>query len=257
MKADREAKKWDKVADGLEENAEQLGDPVTMMEAGEARLTYARENGDAEAAQASIVTTTKALDILHFYEAVAAGNAESDWLVIDPASAQGMIPQAEQQIADAEQLIEELAEAEEDDDRKPVVAKKKNDPKKNKKKRGKMKPGTGMIIGGSFALVAGLGGAGLGFAGIAISNRRQKEVEDLPGGDMDPMFEELDSQGKRANVLGYLGLGVAVVGIAVGIPLIAVGAKRRKAAGPSSQARVSVAPAVGGKSSGIVVSGRF
>jgi fructose-specific phosphotransferase system component IIB len=253
--SDREAGNLDAAADGLEENAALLGDPVTMKEAGAVRLEHARKERSIEAAEASIATTTVALDMLHFYDGVSAGDATSRWLVIEPSSASGLISEAEAQIAEAEALIEEI-EAEQAEDEPAVAAADK--PKKKKKKRGKAKPGTGFLVGGSIATAVGLGGAGLAIAGLMQSKSAQDEVEGL-GGDPanQPRIDELDDEGARANQLAYIGVGVAAAGLAIGIPLIIVGAKKRREAGPSANASVRVAPMVAGRVQGLAVSGRF
>ena len=257
VQADRDAGRLEAAADGLEENAELLGDPIAMKEAGAVRLQHAKKERSVDAAQASIATTKKALDILHFYDAVASGSAESTWLAIEPSSASELIGQAEEQIAEAEALVEEL---ESEDDAEDGGAVEGEDGKKKKKReRGKAKPGTGLIVGGSFLLALGASGIGLAVAGLVISNKRQKEVEDVPdpAGMGAAEVQRLDDEGKRANTLAYVGLGLAVVGLAVGIPLVVVGAKKRKQAGAGSQAHLQVMPAVGRDVAGALVRGRF
>jgi hypothetical protein len=226
-----------------------------MKESGALRLEDARKQRSIEQAEASIATTTVALDILHFYDGVASGEAESRWLVIAPGSAAGMISEAEAQITEAEELIAEI-EAEQAPESEAVASKDK--PAKKKKKRGKAKPGTGFLIGGSVATAVGLGGVGLAVAGLLQSGSAQDEVEGL-GGDPanQPRIDELDEEGARGNMFGYVGIGVAAAGLAIGIPLIIVGAKKRKEAGPSSNASVRVAPLVAGRIQGVAVSGRF
>ena len=260
-KSDLDAGNYGAAADTLEENAALLGDPVTMQEAADARLEQARKDRSIEAAEASIATATVALDILHFYDAVAAGDVESRWLVIEPSSASGLISESESHIEEAEALIEEIqAEQAASDD---AVAdgssgKSKKDKGKKKKRDRKAKPGTGFLIGGSIATAVGAGGLGLGIAGLVQSSSKQKEVEKL-GGDPanQPRIDELDEEGARANRLAYIGVGIAAAGLAIGIPLIIVGAKKRKEAGPSSNASVRVAPMVAGRLQGIAVAGRF
>jgi hypothetical protein len=255
------------VADGLQGSAEELGDPVTMLEAGEARLEQAKKDRDTDAAQAAIETTRVALDILHFYAAVDAGAASSDWLVIAPSDAGGLIEQADAQIEAAEALIKEI-EAEKTQAAGGAVASGDDDKKKKKRKRKKRDKGdgpaagTGLIAAGSIFTVVGIGGAGMGIGGLAVSSGKQKEVEKHMVGD--PEVAELDKAGKRANILGYAGLGVAVVGLAVGLPLIIVGAKKRKAgkSPPAAAARASerawsIAPSFGRGGTGLVVQGRF
>lgn len=253
---DKEKGNWGAVAEGLEYNAGLLGDPVTFLEGADARIELARKDRDIAEAEKAIETTHVALDILYFYQDVAAGDANSNWLVIDPSEASSLIEQGEAKIAEAESLIEEIeAEQEEGEDGAAVATA--DAPKKKKKKRGKAKPGTIMIATGAALTAVGVAGAGMGIAGIAISNSKQKEVEDLgPMGDPDEI-NRLDQEGQRANVLGFAGLAMAVVGVAVGVPLIAVGVKKRKEAGPGASARINVAPMFGKTSNGLVVQGRF
>lgn len=255
---DKEKGDWAAVAQGLEYNAALLGDPVTMLEGADARLELAREKRDVAEAQQAIETATVALDIAYFYQDVAAGDAQSNWLVIDPSEAGSLIEAGESKISEAEALIEEIeSEAEEDGDDVAVAAADK--PKKKKKKRGKAKPGTVLIGTGAALTAIGVAGAGMGIAGIIISTRRQKEVEALEEmGSPDPdEINRLDQEGQRANVMGYAGLALAVVGVAVGAPLIAVGIKKRKEAGPGASASLQVAPMFGRTQNGLVIQGRF
>jgi hypothetical protein len=248
----------DKVAaaESMESDAAILGDPVTMMEAGALRLEAAKADKDADQARASIDTTTTALDILHYYDSVASGSAESEWLVIEPSSASGMIADAEKQVSEAESLIEDLEKGErrrdKDDDKGEVKKKRK------KRDRGDAKPGTGLIVAGSIFTVVGVTGAALAITGLAQSNKAQKDVEKLGGDPMNqPMIDELDEKGGRANRLSYIGLGLAIGGLAVGIPMLAVGVKKRKQGGGGKNARVGVAPMMAGHTQGFVVTGRF
>ncbi|MEM6291553.1 MAG: hypothetical protein AAGA54_09820 [Myxococcota bacterium] len=228
-----------------------------MKESGEVRLEIAREERSIEQAEACIEVTMVAVDIAAFYEAVNAGEASSTWLVIDPASASTLRAEAEAQIEEAEALIEEI-EAEQAAAEDGPVAVASDSKKKKKKKRGKAKPGTGMLIGGSVATAIGAGGAGLAIAGLMLSQNAQSEVETLGGNpENQARIDELDEEGARANLYGWVGTGVAVAGLAIGIPLIIVGAKKRKAAGPSSNASVHVAPLVAGRVQGVALSGRF
>ncbi len=247
----------DKVAaaESMESDAAILGDPVTMMEAGKLRLEAAKADKDAGQARASIETTTVALDILHFYDAVASGSAESEWLAIDPSQASGLISEAEAQVSEAESLIAELEADEPEEDEG-----KSDEPKKKRKKRdrGKAKPGTGMIVAGSVFTVVGVAGAAIAITGLAQSKKAQSDVEKLGNDPMNqPMIDELDEKGGKANRMAYIGLGLAIGGLAIGIPLLAVGAKKRKEAGPSSNASIRVSPMVAGETNGLVITGRF
>src|SRR5690606_14731534 len=103
----------------------------------------------------------------------------------------------------------------------------------------------------------GVGGLSMVAAGTAISARRQKEVEDL----MLPMdqaeVDRLDAEGSKANNIAYIGAGVAVAGLAVGIPLLVVGVMRRKKGNPPASASVQVVPAMSRRFGGVALQGRF
>ncbi len=266
VQAARDAGDWEKVAAGLEKNAPLIGDPVTMLEAGEARIEAAAKQRSVEQAEIAIEDTRVALDILHFYDAVASGAATSSWHVIAPGDAATFIAQGDSQIERAEGLISEI-EAE-----KVAAAGSKGDKpekkKKEKKKRnrgdGGSKAGTGMIAAGSIFVVAGAAGIAMVIVGTARASAAQGEVEKLDPGD--EQVETYDKIGKQSNILAYAGAGVAVAGLAVGLPLLIIGVKRRKAAGgggASTSAKIQrreafgVAPIFAGGTQGVAIRGRF
>lgn len=247
------AEDHDAVADGLERNAAELGDPVTMLEAARARLDAAKAKKNKGDAEAAIETARRALDMAHFYAAVEAGEAPGDWLVIDPSDASELVGEGEAVVADAEAYLEELEKA----DVPPPPT-----PGRDKRAKRERKPGTGMIAGGSALMVVGAGGLGMVVAGVVIGARKQNEVEKFEDDSANPEVEDLDAAGKQANLVAFIGAGVAVVGIAVGLPLIVVGAKKRKASGnPPATARARdtwrVAPAISARGAGFGLSGRF
>lgn len=263
----RDAGDWVGVAEGLEKNAPILGDPVTMLEAGEARIEAAAKQRNVEQAQAAIEDTRVALDILHFYDAVASGQATSDWLVIAPGDAAALISTGDSQIERAESLISEIeAEKVATAGRKgDKVAKGDKKKKKKQKKRGKgdgARPGAGMIAAGSVFTVVGVAGLSMVLVGVARSAAAQKQVEKLDAGD--PQVDTYDKIGKQSNVVAYAGAGLAVAGFAIGLPLLIVGVKRRKAGGDapastSAQRRsgFGIAPMMAGGTQGLVIRGRF
>ena len=111
-----------------------------------------------------------------------------------------------------------------------------------------LRPGTGLIIGGSVALVIGAGGVGMFSAGMALGAAAQRDAEALAEGELLPSelaeLEEIDRRGATANTIAIAGGAVAGVGIIVGAALIAVGVKKRRAAGPPEDARLSPRPQV-------------
>lgn len=258
VQSSRDSGDFATVADKLEKNAAQLGDPVTMLESAEARLEAAKKDRNTATAEASIETSRRALDILHFYSAVNNGEATSDWLVIEPGDASGYIERADGVVSQAEALIEEI-EAEKATN---VAAGPTDDGKKKKRrKKGESKPGTGMIAAGSIFTLVGVGGVSMVIAGTAISASKQNEVEKFMEGD--PQVDKLDEEGRRANLIAYIGAGVAVAGFAIGLPLLILGVKKRKAgaAGPpataTTRSSLVVAPAFGAGSAALSLRGRF
>lgn len=246
------------VADGLERNAAQLGDPVTMLEASEARLEAAKKDRSTRTAEAAIETARVALDMLHFYAAVNNGDTASDWLVMEPGDAGGLVDRADGVVTEAEALVEDI----ESEDDGAVASGPGGDKKKKRKRRdkGEKKPGTGMIAAGSILTAVGVGGVSMVIAGTVMSAARQNEVEKLTPDD--PEVDELDDQGRRANLIAYVGAGVAVAGLAVGLPLIIIGAKKRKQGkGPpataTTRSSLVVAPAFGSGTAALSVRGRF
>lgn len=254
----RQSGDLEKVAEDLESNAAILGDPVTFIEAADTRLELADEERSIDEAERAIETSRVALDILHFYERVGSGEVHTDWRVIDPSDAGTLISQAEGQIARAEALIEAIEREQEVGEEAPIAAAPTDTPKKRKKKkRGKAAPGSGLIAGGSVFIALGAAGAGLGIAGLAISASKQKEVEKLMLPDDQEEVDRLDQEGHNANLMGWVGLGAAAVGLAVGVPLLVVGVNRRKGSSATPANALRVAPAIGGDHAGLVISGRF
>lgn len=257
VQSDRDSGNMDAVARGLEDNGALLGDPVVIMEAGEVRLGIAEQERDTDQAQRSIETTHVALDILYFYDAVSDGQTHSDWLVIEPGSASGLISDARRQIDRAESLIEEIERersAAEGSGDAPVVSQRKAD----KKERKPMRPGTGLIIAGTAFTAVGVAGAGLGFAGLAISSSKQKEVDGKQIPDEQDEVERLDEEGRRANIMGYTGIAVAAGALAIGIPLLVVGVmKRKKSKNPSASAGIQLTPVMSAHHNGFMLTGSF
>jgi hypothetical protein len=253
--ADVDAGDYASAAQSMEENAALLGDPISFLEGADLRIRAAEKDRDIAQAEAAIESAEVAGDIAGFYEAVDAGTQSSDWLVIDPVSAGDVSQRAEETKARARALIEEI-EAEKPDE--PVASAGGGSAGKVKKKRDPAGPGTALIAAGSAFTVVGVGGLSLAIAGLVISSQKQKEVEDAVLPAEQDKVERLDKEGSRANVLAFVGAGVAVVGLGVGIPLVIIGAKRRKEAksAPAS-ASLRLAPKVSRRTAGLVLTGHF
>jgi hypothetical protein len=121
-----------------------------------------------------------------------------------------------------------------------------------------MKPGTGLIAAGSGMLVVGAAGVSMAIAGLVISSRKQKEVEDLVLPMDQAEVDKLDDEGNRANTIAIAGAVVAAVGVGVGIPLVVIGVKRRKQANAApASASLRLVPRLSRGSAGLAITGRF
>lgn len=131
--------------------------------------------------------------------------------------------------------------------------------KRDKHKRDKSaKPGTGLVAGGVVFTVLGVGGGALAATGLAISSAKQNEVEELDRVTQQDEIRQLDDEGAQANLFGYIGLGVAAAGLAIGVPMLVVGARRRKGAVRAKQnAQLRWAPHWTRDEIGVAMAGRF
>jgi hypothetical protein len=224
----------------------ELKDPVLIVDAGEAWREHARSQRSIEAAQTAIVQVQVALDMLYF---VRDGATSSAWQPVAPEHLAVLIERAQTVVRDAQALIAEI-EAEQ---QRAIEAA--NAPVEPPPKRGPAKPGTGLIAGGSAALVIGLGGAGLGAAGLVLGAQAQAEVEDplvYP-----PEHGAAEARGRSANVLAGVGIGVGALGVSVGVALIASGVKKRKQAGSTIAKTLVPVPMIGPSGGGLGLAGRF
>lgn len=253
---DVEAERWKEAADRTESGAAEAGDPLSFKDAAEYRLEQAKAERDVDVAHEAIETANITLDILYFYDAVDEEETHSDYRPIEPAMASSLVSEVQGIIEQAEELIEEI-EAEE----AAAAADGAGAAGKTKKQRTK-KPGVALIAIGSGFSAIGVAGMSLGLAGLIISSGKQKEVEGLTLPQDQALVDQLDEEGSRANLLGFIGLGVAAGGLAIGVPLIVVGVlKRKKAGNPPESARLNrelrVVPTMSRRSGGMALQGRF
>ena len=118
-----------------------------------------------------------------------------------------------------------------------------------------------LVISG--AAVIGIGAAGAVATGLAFGLQARslsQQVEDINAGNNPDELtlaevENLDARGRRAEVLQIVGVGVGGGVAVVGAILLAVGLKKRPKADDGAQARL--APMLGFKSTGVVLTGRF
>ncbi len=222
-----------------------LKDPVLILDSAEALRDQAAAERSIDAARSAIDRAAPALDMLYFLRD---GATSSAWQPIAPEYVDTVLTRAQTLVRDAEALIREI-EAEQAAAERAAAA-----PVEDKKRRGPAKPGTGLIAGGSAALIIGLGGAGLGIAGLAIGAQAQAQVEDPLV--YEPEHSEAEVRGQNANVLAGVGLALAGVGVGVGVALIAVGVKKRKRGG-GGEAEAALVPVWFGDGGGVGLVGKF
>lgn len=237
-------------AEVLAGEAKKTHDPVLFIDAAEAYLAAGVAERDKEALTTAIEQASIGLDIAHFQQDP---RCDQSWQHLDAGEFQREITRAEKVIADSKQAIADLD--------KPVEAPPEEDEPKPEKK-GAPRDGRGLIAGGALATAVGVSGLAMIGAGLALSSKAQKDVEALDPSalDYDAQLADIDKRGKSANVVGYAGIGVAVVGLGAGIALLALGLKKRKAYRAEhgdETARVHVAPALGRGFGGLTLGGRF
>lgn len=235
-------------AEYLSGEAKKSGDPVLFIDAAEAYKQEGTSERDKAALQAAIEQASIGLDILHFQQDP---RCDPMWRHLEDAEFDAEIDRGRKVIADSEKAMGELD--------KPVEAPPSvEEPVKKERPR----DGRGYIAAGSLLTVVGVGGLGMIGAGLGMGVKAQKGVDALNPADIDfdDQVAEFDRKGQTANVVAYAGIGVAVVGLAAGIALLAVGVKKRKAYRAEhggEEASVSLAPALGRGYAGFSLGGRF
>lgn len=238
--------------DHLTRAGEEHGDPELFLAAAQLAFDEAEQARDPELAQEAAGLASIARDI-SLYLSEDQNYAATDWRPVTLERAAELAELARSLAGEAEQLAETIvaeraaAEAE---------ANRRDDEADVEPERRERRPGTGLIAGGSVALTLGLGGVGMIGAGVALGQARQRDADALMPGDFDGLAE-LDRQGAQANTIVYAGIGVATVGLAVGVALIVVGVKKRKAGAGSDASALRVGGWIDHQTGGLVVGGRF
>lgn len=210
---------------------DEFGDPELFVSAARLAQQEAESSRDLELAQLSVELALTAQDI-GSYLADTTNFDATDWRPVTKERAAQISLEAQVLEDSSRELVREIeaerAQAEADAQRSAPV----DEPKKARR------PGTGLIAGGSVALVLAGGGVGLLTAGLLTGQSHQREAESLMLPTELARLDELDRMGATSNALAYAGGAVAGVGLIVGVALITVGVKRRKASAqePSPQA---------------------
>lgn len=238
----------------LKLEAEELGDPELFMSASEVLLEHAEAEADEGAALEAAELADIARDIALYLADERRFNA-TDWRPVTREEAEALADRAELAGEQARELAATIVA-----EREAAAAENAevDEPSEERKRREK-KPGTGLIAGGAAMLTIGVGGVAMIGAGLAMGAARQREAESLDLPAEQARLEALDRQGAQANLISYIGIAVAGVGLTTGIALIVVGAKKRKQAGGSSSESASLraAPWFGREGAGLSVGGRF
>lgn len=233
----------------LDVAAGEMGDPVLFLEAADAYISQAEADRSTEMAETAINRAQIALDILYF---LADGDqyGATRYHVLAEEDIDGKIGRAKGTVSKAEALIEEIEAEQAAAEAEP------EGPKEEPKETKPIKPGTGLIIGGSVSLVVGLGGIGMMAAYLAVGGGVQSQVDALdPANEMDVAeYDRLDAQGKQTNILAGVGAGIGGVGLILGGVLIGLGAKKMKEGGGGKEkASALVIPTT----NGLAVVGKF
>lgn len=244
-------------ADKLVELAEELGDPELFLAASELLLQQADvDRDDALAVEAEELARTAGDIAIYLSDE---GNYKATrWRPVTRERAAELAGEAkaaaEEAASLAETIVEERRAAEEAERARLAAAAGEGDEDKTRA----LGPGSGLIIGGSVALVVGVGGVAMLGAGLGLGAANQREAESLMLPAELARLEQLDAKGAQANTVAYVGGAVAAVGLATGIALLVVGVKKRKAAGPDAeQARIQVAPYWSAEGGGLQLRGSF
>lgn len=219
----------------------ELKDPVLIIAAAEAWRDHARATRAVEPAQMALTQIAVAFDMLYFLRD---GATSSSWQPVGREHLGTLLGRAGALVVDANALITEI-EAE-----RAAAANAAAEPEQEPRRA---KPGTGLIAGGSAALVLGVGGAALGVSGLALGAQAQADVEDPTV--YEPEHSAAESRGRTANVLAGVGLAVAGVGVGVGVALLMLGLKKRRQASAGLEAQL--VPLFGPDHAGLGVAGRF
>jgi hypothetical protein len=251
--ADIAAGRYTRAAKRLERAAIDYGDPVLFLDAADAWLYEARTKHTMEPLRRAERAANIAIDIAMFVEEVSHTPSETRWKVVAGGETGRLVERAEVQLEEVEALMKQIRDDVSDRvSAAEEVAGEEDDGDAGSLEPYEPKPYRPMMVAGGILLSAGLAGVGVLATGMTLGFLRQREIDDLELPGEDQTAHEITQEGDRANVVAYIGLGLGVVGLGAGIPLLAVG-KSRKRATHGESARVRIAPALGGLS----LSGRF
>lgn len=211
--------------------AEAMRDPVLHLAAADARQKLARRRS------ADLAKSDWEASLRHCERAealLAAGSAGAlDAIRVDPEEAAAMRAWSQELRGAAEATL-------------PDLRRRTNPVRRNAR---------GELIAGSIFLAGGLAGLGVMGGGFYYSRSAERE---LPKAEGHPEYVvPLEAQKQRGDTMVAAGAVAGVLGVALGVTLVALGASDLKRARTEPLARVRVVPAVAPTFGGLALSARF
>lgn len=211
--------------------AEALRDPVLHLAAADARQKLARKKS-AEQAKVEWEASLRHCDRAEALLAAASGGA-IDAVRVDPEEGEAMRAWSAQLRAAADEAL-------------PELQRRTNPVRRNAR---------GELIAGSIFLAGGLAGLGVMAGGIFLSRAADRELP--KAGDRPEYLGPLEAQKKQGDTMTAAGAVAGVLGVVLGVTLVALGASDLKKARAEQLARVTFAPAVAPTYGGLSLVGRF
>ncbi|MDC0719247.1 hypothetical protein [Nannocystis bainbridge] len=211
--------------------AEALRDPVLHLAAADARQKLARKRS-ADQAKAEWEASLRHIDRADALLAANSGGAV-DGLRVNPDDLETMHAWSVELRGAADGAL-------------PDLVRRTNPVRRNAR---------GELIAGSIFLAGGLAALGVMGGGIYLSKSADRE---LPKADGNPEYlAPLEAQKKQGDTMIAAGAVAGVLGVALGVTLVALGATDFKKARQEQLARLRVAPAVSPTFGGLFLSARF
>ncbi|MBZ5708922.1 hypothetical protein [Nannocystis pusilla] len=211
--------------------AEALRDPVLHLAAADARQKLARKRS-ADQAKAEWEASLRHVDRADALLAASSGGA-LDGIRVSPDDVETMHAWSTELRAAADGAL-------------PDLVRRTNPVRRNAR---------GELIAGSIFLAGGLAGLGVMAGGIYLSRSADRE---LPKANDNPDYiAPLEAQKKQGDTMTAAGAVAGVLGVALGVTLVALGATDFKKAKMEQLSRVSVAPTFAPTYGGLYLSARF
>ncbi|WP_143141410.1 hypothetical protein [Nannocystis exedens] len=211
--------------------AEALRDPVLHLAAADARQKLARKRS-ADQAKAEWEASLRHLDRADALLAANSGGAV-DGIRVNPDDLETMHAWSTELRTAADSAL-------------PDLVRRTNPVRRNAR---------GELIAGSIFLAGGLAALGVMGGGIYLSRSADRELPKANGNE--EYIAPLEAQKKQGDTMTAAGAVAGVLGVALGVTLVALGATDFKKARQEQLARVRVSPAVAPTFGGLFLSARF